>query len=79
MRELLADVTSGEFARRFVADQDAGAPHAARLAAGHREHPSVRAGADVAALLGWDPRPAGHDDDGDVLADDLDDPRSWLS
>jgi ketol-acid reductoisomerase len=79
MRELLAGVTSGGVVERFVEDQDAGAPHAARLRAGQRQHASAQAGRDVLAVLGWDPGSRGHSDEDDVLADDVDDPRSWLS
>ena len=50
MREALGDIERGDFARRFIADTQAGGPEMARLAAAERAHRAPAAGR---RLLDW--------------------------
>ncbi|MBA2740251.1 MAG: ketol-acid reductoisomerase [Nocardioidaceae bacterium] len=60
MGEVLADITSGAFADRFIADQDAGAPEFAKLRAEGEQHPIEATGRDLRTLMSW---VKSHDDD----------------
>jgi ketol-acid reductoisomerase len=53
MQEVLADITSGRFAARFIADQDAGAPEFKRLRAEGEQHPIEATGRDLRKLMSW--------------------------
>jgi ketol-acid reductoisomerase len=53
MGEVLADITSGAFADRFIADQDAGAPEFARLRAAGEQHPIEATGRELRELMSW--------------------------
>ncbi|NLT29924.1 MAG: ketol-acid reductoisomerase [Propionibacterium sp.] len=60
MKEILADITSGKFAERFVADQDAGRPEFLALRKQGEEHPIEETGRQLRGLMAW---VKGHDDD----------------
>jgi ketol-acid reductoisomerase len=53
MGEVLADIKSGAFADRFIADQDAGAPEFARLRAAGEQHPIEGTGRELRELMSW--------------------------
>jgi len=53
MRAVLADIRSGEFARRFIEDQDAGAPEFAGLRARAEAHPIEQTGRELRGLMSW--------------------------
>lgn len=60
MKEVLADIQSGAFAKRFVDDQDAGAPEFKRLRAEAEQHPIEATGKQLRGLMAW---VKSHDDD----------------
>jgi ketol-acid reductoisomerase len=60
MQSVLTDVQNGEFAKRFIADQDAGAPEFKELRAKGAAHPIEAVGRDLRDLMAW---VKGHDDD----------------
>ncbi|MHB1613903.1 MAG: ketol-acid reductoisomerase [Actinomycetes bacterium] len=60
MRRVLEDIVDGSFARRFVADQDAGAPEFRRLRAEGEAHPIEATGRALRAMM---PFIASPDDD----------------
>ena len=53
MREVLTDIQDGTFARRFVADQDAGAPEFNALRAKGESHPIEAVGRELRKLFSW--------------------------
>jgi len=53
MGEVLADITSGAFAERFIADQDAGAPEFAKLRSQGEHHPIEATGRELRQLMSW--------------------------
>jgi ketol-acid reductoisomerase len=53
MAEVLADVRSGAWAERFIADQDAGAPEFKRLRAEGEQHPIEATGRELRKLMSW--------------------------
>jgi ketol-acid reductoisomerase len=53
MQQTLADITSGAFAARFIADQDAGAPEFTRLRAEAEQHPIEATGRELRKLMSW--------------------------
>jgi ketol-acid reductoisomerase len=53
MVETLADIKSGAFAARFIADQDAGAPEFKRLRAEGEQHPIEATGRELRKLMSW--------------------------
>ncbi|WP_370566274.1 ketol-acid reductoisomerase [Cryobacterium sp. BB736] len=53
MKAVLADVQSGAFAERFIADQDAGAPEFKELRAKGEAHPIEATGKELRALFAW--------------------------
>ena len=53
MKGVLADIQSGAFAKRFIADQDAGAPEFKRLRAEAAEHPIEKVGPKLRAMYSW--------------------------
>ncbi len=60
MREVLADIQSGAFAKRFIDDQDAGAPEFKALRAKAEQHPIEETGRKLRGLMSW---VKSHDDD----------------
>ena len=60
MKEVLSDIQSGAFARRFIDDQDAGAPEFKRLRAAGEAHPIEETGRKLRGLMAW---VKSHDDD----------------
>jgi ketol-acid reductoisomerase len=53
MKAILADIQSGAFAKRFIADQDAGAPEFHALRAKGEGHPIEQTGKKLRALFSW--------------------------
>ena len=53
MQAVLADITSGAFADRFIADQDAGAPEFKALRAKGAVHPIEDTGKKLRKLMAW--------------------------
>lgn len=53
MKAVLADIQSGAFAERFIADQDAGAPEFAELRAQGEQHPIEETGRQLRTLMAW--------------------------
>ena len=53
MQDVLADIRSGAFAKRFIDDQDAGAPEFKRLRAEAEQHPVEETGRRLRALFAW--------------------------
>ncbi|GAA4989386.1 ketol-acid reductoisomerase [Kineococcus glutinatus] len=53
MKEVLADIQDGTFARRFIADQDAGAPEFKELRAKGEQHPIEATGRELRKLMAW--------------------------
>ncbi len=53
MGEVLADIRSGAFAERFIADQDAGAPEFTRFREQGEQHPIEATGRELRKLMSW--------------------------
>jgi ketol-acid reductoisomerase len=53
MQAVLADVQNGAFAKRFIADQDAGAPEFKALRAKGEQHPIEATGRQLRQLMSW--------------------------
>src|SRR5437764_9996180 len=53
MQAVLADIRSGAFAERFIADQDAGGPEFAALRAKGEQHPIEEVGRQLRGLMSW--------------------------
>jgi ketol-acid reductoisomerase len=53
MKNVLADIQSGAFAERFIADQDAGAPEFLALREKGAAHPIEATGKELRALFAW--------------------------
>ena len=60
MQAVLADIQSGAFAERFIADQDAGAPEFLALRKKGEQHPIEATGRELRKLFAWN---ASNDDD----------------
>ncbi|MDR2293937.1 MAG: ketol-acid reductoisomerase [Microbacterium sp.] len=53
MKDILTDIQTGAFAKRFIDDQDAGAPEFLALRAKEQEHPIEATGKELRALFAW--------------------------
>ncbi|GAA5199183.1 ketol-acid reductoisomerase [Microbacterium jejuense] len=53
MKAVLADIQSGAFAKRFIDDQDAGAPEFLALREKEAQHPIEKTGKELRALFAW--------------------------
>src|SRR5579884_3519285 len=53
MQAVLADIKSGAFAERFIADQDAGGPEFAALRKKAEQHPIEEVGRKLRGLMSW--------------------------
>ena len=53
MKEVLADIQDGSFAKRFMDDQAAGAPEFKRLRAEGEAHPIEKTGREVRSMFAW--------------------------
>ena len=53
MQAVLADIKNGVFAKRFIADQDAGAPEFKALRAKGEQHPIEATGRELRKLMSW--------------------------
>ncbi|MDO5722492.1 MAG: ketol-acid reductoisomerase [Actinomycetaceae bacterium] len=62
MKDVLADIQDGTFARRFIADQDAGAPEFKELRKRGESHPIERTGHELRRSFGWTDRDSDYTD-----------------
>ncbi len=53
MKDVLKDIQDGTFAKRFIDDQDAGAPEFKALRAKGEQHPIEKTGRDLRKLMSW--------------------------
>ena len=53
MKKVLADVQNGTFAKRFIDDQDAGAPEFKALRAKGESHPIEAIGRELRKMMSW--------------------------
>ncbi len=53
MQDVLADIKNGSFAKRFIDDQDAGAPEFKELRAKGEQHPIEGTGRELRKLMAW--------------------------
>lgn len=53
MGEVLSDIQSGAFAKRFIDDQDAGAPEFKELRAKGENHPIEKVGVELRKMFAW--------------------------
>ena len=53
MKAVLADIQSGAFAKRFIDDQDAGAPEFKSLRAKGETHPIEKVGRELRKMMSW--------------------------
>jgi ketol-acid reductoisomerase len=53
MKAVLADIQSGAFAKRFIDDQDAGAPEFKSLRANGESHPIEKVGRELRSMMSW--------------------------
>jgi ketol-acid reductoisomerase len=53
MKGVLADIQSGAFAKRFIDDQDAGAPEFKALRAKGEQHPIEAVGRELRGMMSW--------------------------
>ena len=53
MKAVLADITDGTFAARFIADQDAGAPEFRKFREEQEKHPIEETGRKLRPLMSW--------------------------
>jgi ketol-acid reductoisomerase len=53
MKAVLEDIRNGAFARRFIEDQDAGAPEFKALREKGAQHPIEATGKDLRKLMSW--------------------------
>jgi ketol-acid reductoisomerase len=53
MKAVLADIVDGSFAKRFIDDQDAGAPEFKALRAKGEQHPIEATGRELRKLMAW--------------------------
>jgi ketol-acid reductoisomerase len=53
MKAVLADIQSGAFAARFIADQDAGAPEFKALRAQGEQHSIEAVGRELRGMMSW--------------------------
>ena len=60
MQAVLSDIQTGAFAKRFIDDQDAGAPEFKALRAKGEQHPIEATGRELRGLMAW---VKSHDDD----------------
>ncbi|SDT31786.1 ketol-acid reductoisomerase [Microlunatus soli] len=60
MKGILADIQDGTFAKRFIDDQDAGAPEFKKFRETAEKHPIEKVGKDLRDLMAW---VKSHDDD----------------
>jgi ketol-acid reductoisomerase len=62
MKAVLADIQNGAFAKRFIDDQDAGAPEFLALRKKGAEHPIEATGKELRALFAWKQQDADYTD-----------------
>ncbi len=60
MKDVLTDIQEGTFAKRFIDDQDAGAPEFKAFRTAAEQHPIEATGRELRQLMSW---VKGHDDD----------------
>ena len=53
MKAVLDDIQTGTFAKRFIADQDAGAPQSKKFREGEAKHPIEATGKELRKMYSW--------------------------
>jgi len=53
MREILAEVQSGDFAREWISENEAGRPNFDKMRSQEKEHPIEQVGAKLRAMMPW--------------------------
>jgi ketol-acid reductoisomerase len=53
MKDVLSEIQNGTFAKRFIADQDAGAPEFLRMREEGQQHPIEATGRELRKLMSW--------------------------
>ena len=53
MQDVLADIQSGAFAKRFIDDQEAGAPEFKKFREQGEQHPIEATGRELRKLMAW--------------------------
>jgi ketol-acid reductoisomerase len=53
MKAVLTDIQSGQWAARFIADQDAGAPDFKAKRAAGEQHPIEEVGRELRGMMAW--------------------------
>ncbi|MCW2795128.1 MAG: ilvC, partial [Nocardioides sp.] len=53
MKAVLADITNGSFAQRFIDDQDAGGPEFKKFREQGEQHPIEKTGRELRKLMAW--------------------------
>ena len=53
MKAVLTDIQNGNFAKRFIDDQDAGAPEFKKLREKGASHPIEKTGKELRGLMSW--------------------------
>jgi ketol-acid reductoisomerase len=61
MKAVLADIQSGAFAKRFIDDQEAGAPEFKSLRAKGETHPIEAVGRELRKMFSWMKQSKGDD------------------
>jgi ketol-acid reductoisomerase len=62
MKAVLADIQSGAFAKRFIEDQDAGAPEFKKFREEQQSHPIEKTGQELRKLFAWSQQDADYTD-----------------
>ncbi|MCI7551259.1 MAG: ketol-acid reductoisomerase [Actinomycetaceae bacterium] len=62
MKDVLGDIQNGSFAKRFIDDQDAGAPEFLRLRKEHESHPIEKVGQNIRKMFAWENKDADYTD-----------------
>ena len=57
MRKILAEIQSGEFAREWIAEDDAGRPNFTKLQQQGEDHPIEQVGRKLRGMMSWVDRP----------------------
>jgi ketol-acid reductoisomerase len=53
MRQILAEIQNGEFAKKWILENQAGKPSFNAMRARAKEHPSEHVGAELRAMMSW--------------------------
>ncbi|WP_124055129.1 ketol-acid reductoisomerase [Arcanobacterium ihumii] len=62
MKDVLADIQSGAFAKRFIDDQDSGAPEFKALRRKAEDHPIEKVGVELRKMFAWESKDSDYTD-----------------